>query len=190
MRVLGLVGSLRRGSYNGMLIDAAAEALPADAELVRWERIADLPAYDEDLDAASAPPPAVRELREAAADAEAVLIATPEYNASIPGALKNALDWLSRPHATNPLRGKPAAVIGASTGLFGAVWAQAEMRKVLKTIGADVIDRELPVGQAHEAFDSEGRLRDAATSATLGEIVGALVERATSSDTARAAEAA
>jgi len=178
MRVLGLSGSLRRDSHNRALLRAAAAALPSGAELVEWDRIAELPAYDEDLDAASAPTPEpVRALREAIAAADAVLIATPEYNASLPGALKNALDWASRPHASNPLRGRPAAVIGASTGLFGAVWAQAEARKVLQTIGADVLDRELPVGQAHDAFDASGRLRDADLAAALEELVGALVAK-------------
>ena len=89
-----------------------------------------------------------------------MLFATPEYNHSLPGQLKNALDWLSRPLASSPLRNKPVAVVGASTGLFGAVWAQAELRKVLGAIGARVIDRELPVGLADDAFTAEGRLAD------------------------------
>ena len=174
MRVLGLSGSLRRDSHNRALLRAAAATLPLGVELVVWERLAELPAYDEDLDAAPVPEP-VRALREAIADADAVLIATPEYNASLPGALKNALDWASRPYATNALRGKPAAVIGASTGLFGAVWAQADARKVLKTIGARVLERELPVGQADEAFDASGRLRDPDVGATLEAIVDELL---------------
>ena len=103
-----------------------------------------------------------------------MLVATPEYNASLPGVLKNALDWVSRPYDATPLRGKPVAVIGASTGLFGAVWAQAEGRKVLRTIGAHVLEDELPVGLAHEAFDEEGRLRDPELTARLHDLVGAL----------------
>lgn len=186
MRVLGLSGSLRRDSRNRALLRAAAAALPPGADLVEWDRIAELPAYDEDLDAAPVPEP-VRALREAVAAADAVLIATPEYNASLPGGLKNALDWVSRPFATNPLRGKPAAAVGASSGLFGAVWAQAEARKVLKTIGADVLERELPVGQAHEAFDASGRLRDPRLQAALEQIVGELVVRATATTLAEAA---
>ncbi|HEX4806885.1 MAG TPA: NADPH-dependent FMN reductase [Conexibacter sp.] len=189
MRVLGLSGSLRRDSHNRALLRAAAAALPPGAELVEWDRVAELPAYDEDLDAAPVPEP-VRALREAIAGADAVLIATPEYNASLPGALKNALDWASRPHATNPLRGKPAAVVGASTGLFGAVWAQAEARKVLKTIGAEVLERELPVGQAHAAFDADGLLRDPDLAAALEQIVGELVARAGVGVAEQVAEAA
>src|SRR5206468_4915051 len=99
-------------------------------------------------------------LRRAVAEADAVLFATPEYNSSIPGVLKNAVDWASRPLATNPLRNKPVAVIGASTGMFGAVWAQAELRKVLGATGARVTDVELAVGHAHEQFDPAGRLAD------------------------------
>ena len=102
-------------------------------------------------------------LKEAIADADAVLIATPEYNHSIPGALKNALDWVSRPIAENPMRGKPALVIGASTGMFGAVWAQAETRKVLGALGARVLDEELPVAQAPDGLDDhelQARLAD------------------------------
>ena len=176
MRVLGLSGSLRRDSHNRALLRAAAATLPPRVELVTWDRLAELPAYDEDLDAAPAPEP-VRALREAIADADAVLIATPEYNASLPGALKNALDWASRPYATNPRRGKPAAVIGASTGLFGAVWAQADTRKVLQRIGARVVERELPVGQADEAFDASGRLRDPDAGAALEAVVDELLAR-------------
>jgi chromate reductase len=179
MRVLGLSGSLRRDSHNRALLRAAAATLPPGAELVEWDRIAELPAYDEDLDTVPAPEP-VRALREAIEGADALLIATPEYNASIPGALKNALDWASRPHATNPLRGKPAAVVGASTGLFGAVWAQAETRKVLSTIGATVLERELPVGQVHDAWAADGTLLDLELTAALADIVRELVSTAES----------
>jgi chromate reductase len=177
VRLLAVSGSLRRGSYNSALLDAAATECPVDAELVVWRRLADIPPYDEDLDTAPYPP-AVASLRDEIARADAVLIATPEYNASIPGALKNALDWVSRPWATNPLRDKPVAVIGASTGVFGAVWAQAELRKVLGVIGARVDERELLVVHAHEAFDDGGRLRDAQLAARLRSIVRDLTSRA------------
>jgi chromate reductase, NAD(P)H dehydrogenase (quinone) len=186
MRVLGLSGSLRRDSHNRALLRAAAATLPPDAELVLWDRLAELPAYDEDLDTAPAPEP-VRALREAIAGADALLIATPEYNGSLPGALKNALDWASRPYASNPLRGKPVAVIGASTGLFGAVWAQAEARKVLKTIGAQVLERELPVGQADAAWALDGTLLDADLAAALAELVGELVGQVAPAELAEAA---
>jgi chromate reductase len=177
MRVLGISGSLRRDSYNSGLLRAAADLLPSGAELEVFDGLKAIPPYDADDDVHPAPR-AVAALREAIADADAVLVATPEYNASIPGVLKNALDWASRPHATNPLRGKPAAVVGASTGMFGAVWAQAETRKILSTIGARVLDHELPVPESDERFDAAGELRDAEVQEQLAEILGALVEAA------------
>jgi chromate reductase len=115
--------------------------------------------YDQDDDAGRGPAGAHR-LREAIESADAVLIATPEYNSSIPGVLKNALDWASRPKGENALWGKPAAVVGASTGMFGAVWSQAETRKVLSASGARVIDTDLPIGHADQAFSEDGRLVD------------------------------
>ena len=152
MRILGIAGSLRQDSYNAALIRAAGVERPEGAEFVVWDGLRAVPPYDEDAEARV--PAAVAELKAAIAGADAVLIATPEYNASIPGQLKNALDWVSRPLAGNPLRGKPAAVVGASTGMFGAVWAQAELRKVLQTIGAQVLDEELPVILAGDRFEA------------------------------------
>src|SRR3984893_13394228 len=158
MRVLGISGSLRRDSHNRRLLRAAAELLPPEAELVYFDGLKAIPPFDEDDEAA--PAPAVRSWREARDGGDALLFATPEYNASIPGQLKNAIDWASRPFATAALRNKPVAVIGASTGMFGAVWAQAELRKALAAAGARVIARELPVASAHEAFDESGSLKD------------------------------
>ena len=189
MRVLGLSGSLRRDSFNSGLLRAAAELLPSGVELEVFDGLKEIPPYDADDDVAPGPAP-VEALREAFAEADAVLVATPEYNASIPGVLKNALDWASRPHATNPLRGKPAAVVGASTGMFGAVWAQAETRKVLSTIGARVVDAELPVPEGDERFDSEGNLRDPEIEERLAEIVRELVGAAEARAAGLAARAA
>jgi chromate reductase, NAD(P)H dehydrogenase (quinone) len=175
--ILGVSGSLRHGSHNTALLRAAARVLPAGVGLVRFDGLADIPPFDEDHDREPAVA-SVRRLRDAIRSADALLIATPEYNASIPGQLKNALDWASRPFATNALRGKPVAVIGASTGPFGAVWAQAELRKVLRTIGARVVERELAIGAAQEAFDPAGRLLDRSDFEALGEIVHELLEEA------------
>jgi chromate reductase, NAD(P)H dehydrogenase (quinone) len=175
MKILGISGSLRRDSYNTALLRAAAELLPVGVELVCWEGLKAVPPYDQDDDTGEAPA-AVADLRAAVADADAVLIATPEYNASIPGVLKNALDWVSRPVATNPLRNKPAAVVGASTGAFGAVWAQAELRKVLSTIGARTLPNEVACRQAAERFDEQGRLVDDEVRAELAAIIADLVE--------------
>ena len=142
MRILAISGSLRRDSHNTRLLRHLAEQAPAGLEIEVWDGLKSIPPYDEDDDVAPGPP-AVADLRAAIADADGLLFATPEYNSSIPGVLKNAIDWASRPRAETPLQGKPAAVIGASTGSFGAVWAQAELRKVLGSTGARVVDLDL-----------------------------------------------
>ncbi|HEX4188061.1 MAG TPA: NAD(P)H-dependent oxidoreductase [Solirubrobacteraceae bacterium] len=154
MRILGISGSLRRDSHNTRLLRGVGALLPEGVELEIFDQLGAIPPYSEDEEHAT--PPAVAALKAAIAGADALLVATPEYNASIPGVLKNALDWVSRPVRETPLMGKPAAVIGASTGLFGAVWAQAETRKVLATIGARVVDREIPIGQADDALGADG----------------------------------
>ena len=146
MRVLGISGSLRQGSHNTELLRAAAKLLPPGTQLDLFEGLADIPPYSEDAE--HEPAQAVTDLKDAIAAADVVLFSTPEYNHSLPGQLKNALDWVSRPYADNPLRGKPVAVLGASTGMFGAVWAQAELRKVAAALGARVIDREFPLSPA------------------------------------------
>jgi chromate reductase len=184
MRVLGISGSLRRDSLNTALLRAAAERLPAGADLVEFERLGAVPPYDEDADPSAssgigaAVPEAVRELREAILGADAVLIATPEYNHSIPGQLKNALDWVSRPAGESALNGKPAAAIGASKSMFGGVWAQAETRKVLGALGGRVVDAELGVPHAHERLGG-GRLElDPDQEQRLDEILNQLVAAA------------
>ena len=176
MRILGISGSLRRGSHNRTLLRAAAAALPPGVDLVEWDGLAALPAFDEDQEETPAEP--VRAFLEEIASADALLIATPEYNASLPGALKNALDWASRPFPASVLRGKPTAVIGASTGPFGAVWAQAELRKTLTASGAHVVDAELPVGTAAGAFAADGSLTDPTLSEGLRRLLGDLVSAA------------
>jgi len=172
MRILGIAGSLRRGSHNRKLLRAAGRALPPGAELVEWDGLAGLPIFDEDME--NDPPAIVQDFLDEVERADALLIATPEYNASLPGGLKNALDWASRPFPDNVLRDKPSAVIGASTGLFGAVWAQAEVRKVLKASGAHVLESELPVGMADGAFDDDGDLIDPELTGRLGDLLGDL----------------
>lgn len=177
MRVLGISGSLRRESHNSALLRAAAERLPAGAELVPFERLAEIPPYDGDAEAVATPEP-VRALREAIRGADAVLIATPEYSHSVPGVLKNALDWASRPAGESALNGIPAAAIGASTGMFGAVWAQAELRKVLGAMGGRVLEDELPVGHAHQLRRGERLELPPELDERLGEILAELVAAA------------
>jgi chromate reductase len=162
VRVLAISGSLRRDSYNTAILNAAREiGAELGLELEPYEELATLPHFNQDREAD--PPVQVAELRRRIADADAVFVVTPEYNHSIPGALKDALDWASRPRESAALAEKPAAAIGASTSAFGAAWAQAEVRKVLAAAGANVLDRELPVTGVHgrvvhgELVDEETR---------------------------------
>jgi chromate reductase, NAD(P)H dehydrogenase (quinone) len=174
MKILAISGSLRRESHNRRLLLAAAEMLPPGVDFELFEGLKAVPPYDEDDDLELAPA-AVARLRAAIADADVLLFATPEYNSSIPGQLKNALDWASRPISWSVLRNKPVAVVGASTGAFGAVWSQAELRKVLAATGARVLDVELAVGHAAERFDEQGRLADDNVREQLEETLDALI---------------
>jgi chromate reductase len=187
MRVLGISGSLRRESHNTKLLGVAGEMFNDDG--VQFEIYQDLklvPPYDEDDDHDPVPA-AAAQLRAAVADADAVFFSTPEYNSSIPGQLKNAIDWLSRPIASNVLRNKPVAVIGASTGMFGAVWSQAELRKVLAAAGARVVEGEVAVGHAHTRFDENGRFNDPEISEQVQAVVANLIAE---SEPARSEQAA
>jgi len=161
MKVLAVSGSLRAGSYNTRLLRAAAEAAPEGVEVELWDGIGDLPIYSEDLEGGPLPD-SVQRLRRDWAGADAILFATPEYNGSVPGGLKNAVDWASRPVREGALKNKTVAVVGASTGQFGAMWAQQDLRKILGIAGARVVGPELPVSRAHEGFDENvhERLRD------------------------------
>jgi chromate reductase len=180
LRILGVAGSLRADSLNRRLLLAAADELPPGAELVPFEGLKAIEPFDEtDEHETGGGLPGADAFLDAVRDADGLFFVTPEYNGSIPGVLKNAIDWASRPTpATSPLAGKPAVAVGASTGMFGAAWAQAELRKALGLAGARVIDRELAVPTAHEAFHDDGRLRRRATRERLGEILAELVEEA------------
>ena len=177
MRILAVSGSLRPGSFNSALLRAAAEAAPEGAEVELWTGLAELPLYDEALDAGGPPEP-VRRLRRDWAAADAILFATPEYNGSVPGGLKNAIDWASRPKSEAVLRNKPVAVVGASQGQFGALWAQQDLQRILGIAGARVVRGELPVPRAHERFDGEGRLLDEQLAQQLRQRLSALVAEA------------
>ena len=172
MRILALSGSLRDDSHNTKLLRAAAADAPAGVEIELYERLKTIPPYDADEDVPGGQPFAVEHLKEALREADAVLIATPEYNSSIPGVLKNALDWVSRPLAESPVRNKPAAVLSSSTGMFGGVWAAAETRKVLGALGARVLEDTVTVPKADERLhdDVDRTLRD-----ELATVVAALV---------------
>jgi chromate reductase len=166
VKLLGLSGSLRADSLNTQLLRLAAEGLPEGVELEIYDGLAEVPPYDNDLEDLT--PDAVDRLKAAIAQADGILFATPEYNGSIPGQLKNALDWVSRPLAENPVRGTPVAVIGASTGSFGAIWAQRELKKVLAVMGARVLDGELGVAKADRRLEEPDD--------DLRQEVGAIVE--------------
>jgi chromate reductase len=177
VRVLGVVGSLRGNSHNRRLLRAAADELPPGAELVPFDSLKAVEPFDEtDEHEAGGGMPGADAFIAAIRGADAVLFVTPEYNGSIPGVLKNAVDWASRPTpATSALANKPVAVIGASTSMFGAVWAQAELRKALGLAGARVLDQELAVPTAHQAFKDDGRIARGATRRRLREILAQLV---------------
>ena len=156
MRILAIAGSLRADSHNRRLLDAAAALIAArgvEVEILDPDALRSLPHFDQDLEADS--PVEVERLRAKIAEADGLLIATPEYNGSIPSVIKNAVDWASRPRTDAVLKNKPVAVVGASTMMFGAVWAQAELRKVLGAAGARVVDAELALGTAADAFHPE-----------------------------------
>jgi chromate reductase, NAD(P)H dehydrogenase (quinone) len=173
MRVLAVSGSLRPESHNSQLLRAARELAP---DLVEWDvydALITIPPFHGERDDPDAPE-SVQHWRDRIAAADAVLFATPEYNGSVPGVLKNAVDWASTPFPDNVLHGKPVMVIGASTGSYGAMWAQADLRRILGITGARVLDGDLAVARAHEAFDEDGRLRSAPQTERLAGLLGAL----------------
>ena len=155
MKVLAVSGSLRAESHNTRLLEEAAAAAPSGVELELFDPavIAALPLYDQDLEGDV--PVSVQRLRDAWAEADAILFATPEYNGSVPGGLKNAVDWASRPRPEAPLVNQTVAVIGASTGQFGAIWAQNDLRRILGIAGARVVGEGLPVARAAEGFPEQ-----------------------------------
>mgnify|MGYP006274629441 CR=1 FL=1 len=177
-RILAIPGSLRRGSVNRALLEAARDEAPDAVEVALWGGLGDVPLYNEDIDTAQ-PPAAVAELRRLIGEADAVLVSTPEYNSSLPGGLKNALDWASRPYGVSALVAKPVAVIGASPSSFGAAWAQAEGRKVIAASGGRVLEDGLSFSKAKDRIGEDGRVKaDDPVRAELGALLTKLVELA------------
>jgi chromate reductase len=170
--LLGICGSLRRSSLNRALLVAVGEMLPPDATLTIDEHLGELPLFNNDL----TDPPAATALKDAIAAADGVVIAAPEYNYSIPGCLKNALDWVSRPVATAPLRAKPVGIVGAASGMSGTIRAQTHLRQMLLFSDTPCLAQpEVLIPRAHERFDADGRLVDESTRALLGRFGHAMV---------------
>ena len=184
MKILAISGSLRSGSHNTDLLHGAAAAAPDGIEVELYDGLKEIPPYDADDDLPGARPASVTRLKDALAEADAVLVATPEYNSSIPGVLKNALDWVSRPLAESPVRNKPAAVLSSSTGMFGGVWAAAETRKVLGALGARTLEDTVAVAKAHE------RLADGVDTTLLDELRAVVDALATAVESRQSALAA
>jgi chromate reductase len=180
MRILGITGSLRKDSHNSLLLRSASRVIPADAELLELdvEVLRNLPHYDEDLDTPDLDNRWVNELRSEVANADALFFVTPEYNGGLPSAVKNAVDWASRPVSSPAIKGKPSAAISASTGQFGGVWAQDYLRKSLTIAGARVIDAEFAIAKAHEVRAEHGDVLHTAVEGELAEILEELVEQA------------
>lgn len=172
IKVLVLVGSLRAASVNRQLAELAVETAPEGTRLEFFDRLGELPFYNEDIDNADVAEPVVA-LRQAAADADAALVVTPEYNGSIPGVLKNAIDWLSRPFGNGALKGKPLAVVGAALGQYGGVWAHDETRKSFGIAGPRVIE-DLSLSVRSTTFDGKHPRENTEIAEQLRDIVGKL----------------
>ncbi len=173
LRVLGIAGSLRAGSFNRALLRAAQELAPEGMEIRAFD-ITPIPLYNGDVEARGDPEP-VTALKAAIREADALLVATPEYNYGVPGVLKNAIDWASRPPDKTPLRGKPAAIMGASPGPHGTVRAQLQLRQTFVfTQTLALLAPEVLIARAHEKFDKEGRLTDEATRGYVRKLLEAL----------------
>ena len=175
--ILGIAGSLRRESYNRALLGAAQRLAPPGVAVELYERLGEIPPYSEDVRVGQGEPEPVRDLKARIAAADALLIATPEYNYGIPGVLKNAIDWVSRPPDTSPLRHKPVAIMGASTGAYGTVRAQLHLRQVFVFTESYVLGKpEVLVPRAAEKFDGADELTDPPTRDQIVRQLAALVD--------------
>ncbi|MFE9021033.1 NAD(P)H-dependent oxidoreductase [Streptomyces sp. NPDC007808] len=172
VRILALVGSLRAGSHNRQLAEAAVKLAPEGAEVVLFEGLAEIPFYNEDIDVEGSVPAAAAKLREAALAADGFLMFSPEYNGTIPAVLKNAIDWLSRPYGAGAFGGKPVAVVGTAFGQYGGVWAQDETRKSVGIAGGKVLeDVKLAIPGSLTRFAETHPVDDAEVAAQLTEVI-------------------
>lgn len=174
-KIFGLAGSLRQGSFNRALLRAAVEVAPKGVEIRIFERLGEIPPFNADVEAEGDPEPVVA-MKSAIREADGLLIATPEYNYGIPGVLKNAIDWASRPPDESVLQGKPAAVMGGTPGMTGTARAQLALRQAfLFTETYAVLQPEVLVARAHEKIDGQGRLKDEATRNFIRELLESLI---------------
>jgi NAD(P)H-dependent FMN reductase len=174
-RILALVGSLRAGSYNRQLAEAAVKHAADGIDVEIFEGLAEVPFYDEDLDQPAPVPNPARALRNAVQRADALLLVTPEYNGSIPAVLKNAVDWTSRPFGNGAIVDKPVGVVGTTSGQYGGVWAHEETRKTARIAGAHVLDSiALSIPRAAERFATNYPADDDAVAAAITEILATL----------------
>ncbi|MEY9872443.1 NAD(P)H-dependent FMN reductase [Streptacidiphilus sp. MAP12-33] len=179
VRIVALVGSLRAGSHNRQLAEAAVKLAPEGTEVSILEGLADVPFYNEDIDVEGSVPAAAVALREAVAGADALLVFSPEYNGTMPAVLKNAIDWLSRPFGAGALSAKPVSVLGTAYGQYGGVWAQDEARKALGIAGAKVLeDVKLSVPGSVVRFAETHPVDDAEVASDLSAVVKQVVAAA------------
>jgi len=176
LRILGFAGSLRKGSYNEALLRAAADLMPENVVFETFN-LEDIPVFNQDLE--KQPPKIVEDFKKRVKAADAILIATPEYNYSIPGVLKNAIDWASRPYGDNAFEEKPVAIMGASTGMLGTARAQYHLRQCFVFLNVHTVNRpEVMVSYAAGKFDSEGKLKDEKTRESIAELINSLISLA------------
>lgn len=174
IRILGIAGSLRRGSYNRGALEAATKLVPEGAEIEIFE-LDGIPGFNQDDD--QNPPEKVTELKRKIREADAVLFVTPEYNYSIPGVLKNAIDWASRPYGDSAWNGKPAAIMGASVGAIATARAQYHLRQVMVFLNMFPLNQpEVMIGNCADKFDAEGNLTDEKTKKYIGKLLQNLVD--------------
>ncbi len=177
IRILGIAGSLRKASYNRAALRAAVELAPQDVTVEIYENLGELPPFNADQD--SDPPQVVRDLKARIRAADAVLLVTPEYNHSIPGVLKNAIDWASRPPADNAWKDKAVAGMGCSTGMVGTARAQTHLRECFVFLNVRCVSRpEVLIGNAAQRFDADGRLTDEKSRRKISELLDALAAAA------------
>jgi chromate reductase, NAD(P)H dehydrogenase (quinone) len=173
MKVLAISGSLRKDAFSTRLAAAAAGLAPDGADVTVYDGLDGIPGFNQDLEPDGVPSE-VEDLRHRIESADAILVVTPEYNASAPGALKNAIDWASRPHGASALMGKPAAVVSSSPMPFGGIWANQQVRKAFSITGTPVAETELAIGKVGQKFDEAGDLNDDETRAQMVSLLAEL----------------